>query len=359
MNRKFIFTFVAAAMMLAGCGNNTKGGAASGSADSSAVAADTVAKEKEMPDLVGDSVLTNTAHFYADKVDGKFSENTLVKAGELIKKDMADLREANFVYYPFSGPDFLYPYRLFPDADVYFLMGLEKPGSAVRSVEKSADKVKAYTSALSVYLNCSFFRTISMKDDLSSQAIDGTVPVIQMLMAKQNCQIISVKYKLVDEDGNMSDSEKYTMIAEIKFFNNNTPKHEQTLYYCSGNIQDGPFDPKLQAYLSKTLPKYKVVTFLKAASYLMHKQRYSKIRTSILDNSFAVLQDDSGIPYSFYKDGWDVTLYGKYKRPVGIFKDYTYQRELIRLYEGEGVKPLNFRIGYNNPSNWMCCRKKK
>lgn len=321
--------------------------------------------EAPAPTLVGDSTLTLPAQRYAALVDDKASLKTLAKVDSLVQADMMDIRQrAQVVYYPFSGPDFLYPYTLFPDADTYVMLGLEKTGSPILddceadSVTNHKDVAKAYANALRVYLNSSFFRTNSMRNDLSSTTIDGTIPVISMLMAKSDCQIISITYKQLGDDGTMTDSEKKSSWVEIRFFRNSTPQHEQTLYYFSCNAADSGLPARLHQYLNRSLEGRQVVTFLKAASYLMHKSYFSKIRNTILHHSFAVLQDDSGIPYRFFASDWDVTLYGTYKRPLRLFAEMTYQEDLDSLYMGPDVRPLDFRIGYNKPSNWMCSRKK-
>ena len=67
---------------------------------------------------------------------------------------------------------------------------------------------------------------------------------------------------------------------------------------------------------------------------------------SILANSHAVLQDDSGIPYSFFATPhWHVQLYGGYVRPYGSFR-WLEQPDLRKAYLASGPKPLDFRIGY-------------
>src|ERR1035441_7736220 len=90
-------------------------------------------------------------------------------------------------------------------------------------------------------------------------------------------------------------------------------------------------------------------TYLKAASYMLHKPGFSMIRERILSDSLVILQDDSGIPYHFFATAtWRVQLYGEYVRPYGSFRPLE-QPDLRKAYltTGEkGPKPLDFRIGY-------------
>lgn len=341
--------------------------------------------EPEVLKLVGDSQINRASKFYAGlSCEGikltdeekeawtKYSKSigqmkkksfaTLSKADSLVVADMSDVRErCNYVFYPFSGPDFLYPITLFPNADFYFMAGLEAPGNIDTKINAESRYFNKYTSSLKIYMRSSFFRTLSMKNDFRSEEIDGIAPVISMLMALEDCQVISIRDVDIDENGAIVDAaaDKKRRMVEIKFFQEKTPQHLQTLYYFSGNMHDGGFPKNLKEYAAATLPNYQVVTYLKAASYLMHETYFSKIRNIVLDYSFAVLEDDSGIPYRFFKDNWDVSLYGKYLHPISIFNAVAYQKDLEEVYAtSKDIKKLPIRIGYNNPSNWMIARKK-
>jgi hypothetical protein len=66
----------------------------------------------------------------------------------------------------------------------------------------------------------------------------------------------------------------------------------------------------------------------------------------ILDNSGAVLQDDSGIPFHLFTGAsWKVQLYGDYNKPYGTFR-WLEQPDLRKAYQAGGTKPLTLRIGY-------------
>ena len=365
---------------LAACTSGVQSGTTS-AADSTAV--DTIAVvEPERPLLVGDSVINKAARFYAGishegaalnvtqqgQWDGyarkmesamEASRKTTDPMDTLMAKDMADLREkCDFVFYPFSGPDFLYPITLFPDADTYFMAGLEWTGRPLTEIVPDAQHYQRYTGALDVYMRSSFFRTKSMDKDLDNEAIDGTVPVISMLMALRGYEVISVTYKTWTDEGGMADAAEVTKLAEIRFFHPSTPRHEQVLYYLSDDLSDSKFDERVGRFMATTLPRHFTVTFFKAASYLLHQTWFTKMRDHVARYSNAIIGDDSGMPYRFIKDDYDVTLYGKYQRPIKLFGDHDYQRDLQQLYDSTEVRPLPFRIGYNRISNWMVARKK-
>ena len=345
---------------------------------------DTIAVEAkpELPLLRGDSLMNCAARFYAGisaegtvlsvtqrgqwegyarKMESAMasSRKTTDPMDTLMSRDMADLRErCDYVFYPFSGPDFLYPITLFPNADTYFLAGLEWTGRPLIEIVPDADHYHRYTDALDVYMRSSFFRTKSMDKDLDNDAIDGTVPVITMLMALKGYEVISVGYKAWNEDGSMRDTTSVSNLAEIRFFHTATPRHEQVLYYLSDDLSDSKYDERVGRFMASTLTKHYTVTFFKAASYLLHQTFFTKMRDNVVRYTDAIIGDDSGMPYRFIKDDFDITLYGRYQKPISIFGAHDYQHDLEAMYDSTAVRPLPFRIGYNRISNWMVARRK-
>ena len=103
------------------------------------------------------------------------------------------------------------------------------------------------------------------------------------------------------------------------------------------------------------------VTYLKGASYLLHKTYFSRIRKFILSRSKTVVQDDSGIALHYFTDDkrtWKFDLFGKYTEPVSLFRK-CFQPDLDSLYQMQGARRLGFGIGYNyrdRNSNLMIAR---
>ena len=103
-------------------------------------------------------------------------------------------------------------------------------------------------------------------------------------------------------------------------------------------------------------------TYLKSASYLMHRPTFSIIRNLILNKSQHLLQDDSGIPIKYFDSNiWDLTYYGNYSYPIPLFKE-RHQEDLKEVYlNKDKTKPLPFGIGYQfrrGTSNLMRASKK-
>ena len=71
------------------------------------------------------------------------------------------------------------------------------------------------------------------------------------------------------------------------------------------------------------------------------------MRHYILAKSNLILQDDTGVPYSYFQNAaWQVQLYGEYSAPIKPFKRL-YQKDLAQAFkDGSKVRPLGFSLGY-------------
>jgi hypothetical protein len=266
------------------------------------------------------------------------------------------------VFYPFGGPDALHATVFFPSHSVYVLVGLEPPGTltpARRFKEETlAEKLSQIRTTLNSLLPRSFFVTREMDKELRGQVTDGTLPVILVELVRSGARITGFEYVTVDEQGALvartgpPEARGKNRGVALEFENEADHSKHQLLYF-SVNLDDAHLaaDPQFFQWLNSGAP---VVTFFKSTSYMTHQKTFSRIRNEVLDHSLAVLQDDSGIPYHFFKErNFRVQLYGEYDRPYGSFR-YLAQPDLKKAYMEPGVKTLAFRIGYGYgrvPSN--------
>jgi len=118
----------------------------------------------------------------------------------------------------------------------------------------------------------------------------------------------------------------------------------KTMIYVSGDVSNRGFNSAYQSWLSSYSHS---VAYFKAASYLMQDSGFTSIRSWVLENCRAVVQDDSGIPYkSFDPAKWDIHLFGAYQAPIDFFSKHT-QPDLRAAYAAAGaVPPLTFGSGY-------------
>lgn len=275
-------------------------------------------------------------------------------------------RRTHIVFYPFGGPDSLYPTILFPDARTFVLVGLERVGAApdVLAIAKAQrpQRFKHVASSINPMLKLSFFRTEDMSKRLRDQ---GVLPTLLALLARSGYRIQDVELLSVQPDGTAAP---WTAVqgasdeppgVRVTFLQEG--EQPRFLFYFQENLSDDflPQHPAFSAMIRALEPP---VTFLKAASYLLHKPEFSSVRDLILERSQAVLEDDSGMPFAhFDRTSWEVRLYGSYKGPIQIFAHYR-QDDLLEAFRDDGASDLDFGIGYKyrvGQSNLLLAQRKQ
>ena len=99
--------------------------------------------------------------------------------------------------YPFSGPDFLNAYTLFPDHGRYVFFSLERPGTMpdLESVTpvQFTKLLQDVRSAFRDIFERNYFITSYMTKQLTTPWIRGTVPVMSIMMALMNRRIVRIE----------------------------------------------------------------------------------------------------------------------------------------------------------------------
>jgi hypothetical protein len=261
------------------------------------------------------------------------------------------------LFYPFSGPDFLYAHAFFPNASSYVLTGLEPVGAVPILDQFKADELAASLAdlrkSLHAILSFSFFKTNDMRVDFRRSRFQGVVPVLMTFAAKSGFDVKSASFFILQADGSrcVTDAQNVAKvpagaISGVELGLQKTGATATTsLVYLSSDIGDGGI-VKTPQYGQMVRALKPGATFLKSASFLMHKGYFSQIRSLILEVSPIVLQDDSGIPYkNFDLNLWQPNFYGTYVKPIPLFANFV-QPDLTTAFKQFGSKPLSFGIGY-------------
>jgi hypothetical protein len=402
---KGIYLLVIAVTFFISCGSETKVESDKRKNDSLAVKPDTAVKAAEetiMTDCTNDSLdelakmiagidysanakvlgdLFKSPGFkdHASNFEKKwmqFDTSRLAKLKEFRTKEIfPNIGETKTLFYPFSGPDILYGYTFFPDADKYILMGLEPVGTRpvydepVEERDSMNRYYKKINTSLHAILKFSFFRTAAMKVDLKNEEEDGTMHLLLLFLARTGNKICEVNPVYIDSTGALQYIASFTALksshhlnkgVEIKFYS--PDKKQKTLYYYSLNLANSGLKPNNKGMMKYLDNLGEVNTYLKGASYLMHKDYFSIVREAIFKHSKHVVQDDSGIAFHYFLDDakWDYKFYGRYLRPIPMFSQF-YQKDLDSLYKVQGSTDIGFGIGYNfkdKNSNFMIATRK-
>jgi hypothetical protein len=270
-------------------------------------------------------------------------------------------KDSNVLFYPFGGPDIITAFQLFADADTYILIGLEPVGNLPEVGKWKAPVMKRYfadmDSSLAYFYLKSYFITKEMLEDLQNDRIDGVLPILCFFLERSGASILDIRRIGFDDAGKSIEIPYERQIQRSKrpygividTYSAASEKRRK-VYYFSSDLADAAFNPGSKFYpFLDSLPTMNV--FVKSASYLLHYKEFSNIRNLILAKSRSILEDDTGIPYRFFKpDSWNVRLFGTYAKPVKDFRGVD-QPDLEAAFKKNTAEPLPFDLGYHWKTN--------
>jgi hypothetical protein len=273
--------------------------------------------------------------------------------------------------YPFSGPDFMNAYVLFPGCKNYILFGLELPGE-VPEIEKldRAGLAKLLTDvrvAVGDLVERNYFITSRMSRQLHTSQLKGTVPVLIASMALAGVEVKSVEpLELPTVTRPEDENEPQAVVkplrklraVQITFQRPGAPKAQTLQYFSIDATNKGlaPY-PEFLTHLRSAKP---APMLIKSASYLLQDKQFRTMRDTLLDTAEFLVQDDTGMPYAVLKEnGWEMQLYGGYRKPINPFH-WAYQAKLDAAYKTTTPAELPFAFSYHwsgGKSNAMVARR--
>ena len=269
------------------------------------------------------------------------------------------------VYYPFGGPDVIFPTVFFPKMKTLILVAAENvgelPNGSGGHLAAVRDDVKRVVRQV---LDLTFYRT----DDMRTQQADARLATLTKIVASLavlDATLDSLEEITLDSSGNVvpftrGNGKERTPGVRIRYTLPHSDE-EKTVYYFQQNLGGYAWSglpalknsPGFMRFIER-LPSF--TSYLKAASYLSHEGHFALSNELALRADY-VVQTDTGIPYRFFKkDGWDLTLFGGFRRPIGLFRAdqpdlLTAIRKGGTLEEG-GIRlgpKLPFRYDYGSP----------
>lgn len=240
------------------------------------------------------------------------------------------------VYYPFGGPDLLYVSAMFSQARNYALMGLEPVGEVPPLESLPPGEVlgalPAYRQSVKTQLLVGYFVTKDMRSDLERSALRGVTPILLGTVALMGGEVESVTG--FSAGGNPG--------VEMQFYDGSGRRH--TAFYVAGDLSNSGFKGGYRDWVAGLGGK---ATYFKAASYLMHDDRFTQARDFFLSQSRVVLQDDSGIPFRHFAPAiWSFRFYGNYERPIELFAEHQ-QEDLRQAFATNPGGAVSFGSGYH------------
>ncbi len=259
--------------------------------------------------------------------------------------------------YPFSGPDFLNAYAMFPQHARYVFFSLERPSElpdlATKTPAQFAELFESLRGALRDIFERNYFITSYMSRQLTAPRLRGTLPLIGTMMALYGRVIVSAEAVDLFPDLTESYSRPSARRPAIPMrgvrvvFGDPATRRTQQLHYFSLDATDRAlqFYPGFTGWLAAQGP---ATAMVKSASYLLHDRQFSQVRDTLVTTADFLLQDDTGVPFRVLRQsGWQVQLFGEYRYPLPSLA-YGYQRDLQAAYEQAGrLPPLTFPFGYH------------
>ena len=111
------------------------------------------------------------------------------------------------VFYPFSGPDFVNMYTLFPHAKTYLMIALESVGGIPDFSATDKSHFFAHLErSLADLLQLNFFITDKLNNSLGKPELKGIIPILLFFLAREKTQVLDVRYWLMKPDGSIEES---------------------------------------------------------------------------------------------------------------------------------------------------------
>jgi hypothetical protein len=259
------------------------------------------------------------------------------------------------VFYPFSGPDLPTPVQLFPDADRYVLVSLQKaepPPPLDRMAPKEFEGYAAdFRKAWKFYGALGFFRTEDLEAIENSPGPGiGMTGALMVFAVRLGFEIESVEPIRLEAGANdvvplIDDSASAETWDSVRLTLRKGGR-KVLVDYVRLDLRDG-WLRQLKGAHGWVDRMAENPTLLKAASHLPEDPEFKIVRNAILWNAPIIVQDETGIDYSALTADFTVRLYGRFTRPNGSF-DKNLAQSLANAYRtgGSAIKPLPFRMGY-------------
>jgi len=278
------------------------------------------------------------------------------------------------VFYPFGGPDIAFASAFYPQADTYVLVGLEDVGQlgwfGTLSEEATLQRLREWSNILRVSNRFGFFKTIDMRQQFTTER--GVADMLMYYLRQMGAELLE-GHLLAWEEGQRIQGAKLvdTLAGEearvemylatqhrlvrmepgaskradgIKYVCRMPDGSEKQVYYFRQDLSNNGFsDSPFLAWMTAQGP---FCSLNKAASYLMHSNNFSKVRSFMLDNTRFHIQDDTGPRYRELRlRGFNVDVHGRYSRIDPLFSMGP-QADLMDAYAERPGPVIPFKIGY-------------
>jgi len=283
----------------------------------------------------------------------------------------------NEVVYPFGGGDIMSALTVYPDATMYTTISLEgmgdpRPATTSTSAKTLAPALAKLRTMLGNNMGWAWNTTTQLSVDSSEgtgAGLPGILSIAMVALVANGYEPLEVRYFKLEPGGKLGyveDSDVLAWDAREKkkvvrkadhalqegLFNNveivfratgdaRAPK--KTFRHIAADLSD----TGAQATFDHLDAKRDIVAMTKAASYLLWKPSFGKLRTILMNRMVAMVSDDTGIPPRLAGPaGFKQDVWGTYAGTFFDWADATTEKELVAYWKANSKGALPFRFGY-------------
>jgi hypothetical protein len=301
-------------------------------------------------------------------------------------QDLLGGKYPSTIVYPFGGGDLSTLLVVYPDATEYTTLSLEGMGDprplaglastgagAAKQAKKLAAELAKLRGLVKPNLGWAWNTTIqlSIESSETGAGLPGILTLALVALDANGYEPIEARFFTLGENGaivylEQSDVDAYDAAApvpgkhkatnsvqqsafndvEIVFRKKGDPNAtRKTFRHIAGDLSDDAL-AKVSGPLDHLAQKHDIAAMTKAASYLLWRDGFSKIRDYLLGNMKHMVSDDTGIPPRFSRPaGFTTELWGSYAGPYFEWARGPVATEMVQLFKGNS-RPQPFRFGY-------------
>jgi hypothetical protein len=327
------------------------------------------AGEGALPTGVDAAVVAEHCAALKPRIEG-YRRNYLAKAAPFL----AALRPKGLpstVVYPAGGGDLLSALTTYPDATEITTLSLELAGDPRRLAGLGSADLKQSLELIRQTVGPLLSQNDSTSENLQKGQrgnIPGQVAFFMIGLAVHGYEPVGLRYFRLEDDGRVH----YLDLPEIAALDSKAAaklKHDwappdfspafanveltfrakdgpiRVHRHFGANLADGPLT-KAPGLLKHLEAKGRIVAMTKAASYLLWRADFSKMRQYLLAHMDFMVSDSTGVPPADAKAaGYAMDAYGEFS---GSFLEASkaINDQFRELWSSKPAKPLPFRYGY-------------
>ena len=225
------------------------------------------------------------------------------------------------VFYPFSGPDFVTVAHLFPEASRFVMVAMQAAGEPAAMSQMSGGRAQNFQAKFlrewMKFSRLAFFRTDDLNEDLRDKHAQIGVTTILITFALYMGYDVTDVYPIALDQKNGQFIQTTGDWKSVRLVLSKGGKPVM-LDYISLDLSDASLSQSepMRTWLER---EARNPVLIKAASHLLQETYFSLLRDILVANAKMVVQDETGLNYTYLSQIGPVDLYGGFLYPHELF----------------------------------------